>query len=155
MDERQQAFLGWLERLRAESHRLLSILEQERQVLRERDSQALLQVTKAKAAAVSKIDALLSQLPPSQDSKEVTVERLLQTLRLHGVGKAEALWREVRSLAQHCRELNEANGAMIALLQEQVRQALTVLFGHRRQQVCYTADGRSQIQPGERLLGKG
>ncbi|BCX87687.1 flagella synthesis protein FlgN [Methylomarinovum tepidoasis] len=154
MDERQQGFLAWLGRLEADIQQMQSLLEQECEVLRTRRLDELSSLAQAKQETVVRIDERLGQLPTASGPKETVIEQLFEALKLRGVPDAWGVWDRIRTATARCRELNEANGAMIALLNEQTRQALGILFGQRHQPVCYGADGQSRTESGARLLGE-
>lgn len=154
MDERQRGFLAWLSQLEADVQQMQTLLEQENEALRSRRVDELSLLAQVKQETAVRIDERLSQLPAASGPKEAMIEQLLEALKLHKVPEAWNLWERVRSTTARCRELNEANGATIALLHEQIRQAMGILFGHRRQPVCYGADGQSHTESGARLLGE-
>ncbi len=155
MDERQQGFLAWLGQLEAEVRQMHDLLIQEAEALQARRLDELTALAGAKQETAARIDARLDQLPATSEPKETVIEQLFEALKLRDVADAWQCWERIRETTVRCRQLNEANGAMIALLNEQTRQALGVLFGHRRQQVGYGADGRSRTESGARLLGEG
>jgi flagellar biosynthesis/type III secretory pathway chaperone len=124
-----------LEQLEVEAHNLQAILERERHALKERDFGALLAWVAEKEAAVARLEELLKPL------LEVPAWR------------EDPAWTRICRLAARCQELNEANGAAIALLQEHNRQALALVFARSRKLLSYGADGQVQVEAGERWLG--
>lgn len=153
MAEQQKIFTDWLGGLLAETRQLLSFLQQEKAALESRRLEELIALSQGKNAAATRINQMLAQFPDHQGPKSQLVEQLLASLGLQTDSSAAQSWAEIRQLTGQCRALNEANGAAIALLQEYNRQALTVLFGRRRQQVGYGADGQTMSNGDDRLLG--
>lgn len=151
-DERMQIRLHWLKQLEAETSSLYALLEHEQAALRERYLDGVMEVVARKNSAVARINALLDRLPQPSDLPATAIQALLAELQPEQGAEAQAVWTRIRHLAAQCRQLNEANGATIALLQEHNRQLLALVF-NRRQPLGYGADGQVQVQAGERLLG--
>lgn len=154
-DEHQQIWLQWLQRLEAETRSLCATLEHEQAALRERRLGVVMDLIAEKNSAVARINELLERLPRQSGVKEEAIQTLLAELELDQHTEAQAAWAQIRHLTAQCRQLNEANGATIALLQEYNRQSLALIFGRRRQRLSYGADGQVQAEAGERLLGAG
>jgi len=151
LNDRQRVFVTWLNRLEEETGRLHALLERESRVLRERKMDLLQELVGEKNERVERIEALLAQAPVQAGAEEGRVEGLICDLKLQDTPVA-GKWRRLRRRMEECRMLNEANGATIALLQEHNNRALVLLFGQRRDRVCYGADGRGLSDGGERLL---
>ncbi|MBN2701396.1 MAG: flagellar protein FlgN, partial [Methylothermaceae bacterium] len=98
------------------------------------------------------VDDLWGRLTGQPAGKDI-IPGWLADLASTGPAEIQAVWEEIRHLAWRCRELNESNGATIALLQEYNRKSLELVFGQRRQRVGYGADGQVQAEAGDRLLG--
>ncbi len=118
-----------LEQLEAQTRALLLTLEREREALKGRQFATLLELVAEKHAAVAKIEALFANC-----AAEVSQER----------------WGRICQLAAQCRELNEANGAAIALLYEHNRQALALLL--EQKPLAYRPDGRIHAEAGGKSL---
>ncbi|WP_317705298.1 flagellar protein FlgN [Methylomarinovum caldicuralii] len=131
-----------------------SLLEQEGEALRNRQLAELSLLAREKQETVARIDERLGQLPAVPGPKEAAIEQLFETLDLREVGEVQRVWVRVKETTARCRELNEVNGAMIALLNEQTRRSLGILLGQRFQQLCYRADGQSHTEAEARLLGE-
>ncbi len=151
LNERQSAFLDWLSRLLDETSRLQRVLEQERDVLLESKLESLQMLVEEKNTLVDRIESLLVQLPGNAEQKEDVLGEMIRALKLED-SQVVGLWQEVKRRMGECRTLNESNGATISLLQEYNQQALVLLFGHRRDRVCYGADGQSRSGDSDRLL---
>lgn len=150
-DEHRQIRLQWLKQLEAETQSLCVILEHERAVLRERRLDAVVDAVAEKNSAVARIDDLLKRLLGQSVPKQEAVQALLAGLEPDRCAEAQAVWARICRFTARCQELNEANGATIALLQEHNRRSLALLFG--RQRLGYRADGQMQAEADERLLG--
>lgn len=151
MNENQRILVEWLNRLAAEIQQLHGLLLHEQQCLLERRFVGLPELAEQKNARVSRIDAMLLQLSGQPQQLAWVVDQLIETLDLQG-GEMGDSWQRLKQRMEECRLLNETNGATIALLQEQNHRALELLFGQRRDRVCYGADGQGQTPGSERLL---
>ncbi|MFN3919499.1 MAG: flagellar export chaperone FlgN [Methylohalobius sp.] len=152
-DERWQIRLQWLKQLEAETGSLCALLEQEQAALRERCLDVVMDVVARKNSAVARINALLDDLPQQSDLQAAAIQALLTELPPERCAEAQAVWTRIRHWIARCQQLNEANGATIALLQEHNRQLLALVFNQRQQRLGYGADGQVQAETGERLLG--
>ncbi len=145
--------LQWLKQLEADTLSLHGALERERAALRERHLNALLDLVAEKSSVVARINALLEHLPRHSGLQADPVQAFVAELESDQRAEARRIWARICHLAAQCQELNEANGATIALLQEYNCQSLALVFGRRRQRLSYGADGQVQAEVGERLLG--
>ncbi len=152
-DERWQIRLQWLKQLEAETGSLCALLEHEQAALRERCLEVVMDVVTKKNVAVARINDLLDHLPQRFNLQAAAIQALLAELPPERCAEAQAVWARICHLTARCRQLNEANGATIALLQERNRQLLALMFNQRRQQLGYGSDGQVQAEAGERLLG--
>ncbi len=150
--DRASLLIQWLRQLHQSVAQLLDLLEQERECLQASNLEALVLVVDDKHAVVARIDQLMAQLSVRNQPLESVMEQSLAAL---SDPEADSLWQNIKDVIQRCRQLNEANGARIALLQEHNQQSLALLFGQRRQLVGYSADGRSQREDQNRLIGAG
>jgi flagellar biosynthesis/type III secretory pathway chaperone len=115
--EREIAALGVVE----------AALHDERQALETRDAAALLAATERKAAALAAAAGLTAGSGP-----------------LAGTGAAATgspRHAALRALVRRCRELNEANGALIRAQRQRVEGLLAVLTGGAATPATYQADG--------------
>ncbi|GAB4365217.1 MAG: hypothetical protein Kow0060_22560 [Methylohalobius crimeensis] len=152
MNELRPASVETLKELEAETRHLHAVLIRERAVLRDRQWEAVLELTAEKTASLARVDDLWGRLTGQPDGKDI-IPGWLADLTSTGPAEIQAVWEEIRRLARRCREMNESNGATIALLQEYNRKSLELVFGQRRQRVGYGADGQVQAEAGDRLLG--
>lgn len=143
-----QLRLQWLKQLEAEASSLYALLEHEQAALRERRLEAVMDLSAQKNLAAARLDHLLAQLPEG-----TSILAFLAEVGLDRHAEAQAAWTRVCHLAAQCRQLNEANGATIAVLQEHNRQLLAMLLGQNLQRFSYSADGQLQTEMQGRLLG--
>ncbi|GAB6067187.1 hypothetical protein JCM13664_05050 [Methylothermus subterraneus] len=148
------SLLQWLKRLEAETQNLGRVLEGEQAALKERNMGTLPEWVAEKNAAVDRINALLERLPQhsGRPQPSFTMQALIAELEGGRQAEAYALWRRIRRNTARCRQLNEANGAIIAVLQEHNRQLLGLLC-NQPPQLGYGADGRLVQADALRLLG--
>ncbi|GEM_PF-3043244 len=155
MDDKLQAFSAWLQQLSAETQRLQLLLEQERTALEARQAEALVSLSEEKGKTVTRMNELMLQLSGSAKVGEDFIQNILDALGLDEDSEVARQWREIRQMTSRCREMNEANGALISLLQESNRQIMSLFFGQRREQIDYGADGQARVNGDARLLGAG
>ena len=155
MDDKLEAFSAWLRHLTVETERLHSLLEQERAALEGRQVEALISLSEEKNKTVTQINELMVQLSGAPKAGEDFIESLFNALDVGEGSEIVRQWRRIQELTRRCREMNETNGALIALMQETNRQAMTLFFGQRREQVDYGADGQTRANSDARLLGAG
>jgi flagellar biosynthesis/type III secretory pathway chaperone len=118
--EREIAALGAVE----------AALRDERQALEARDAEALLAATARKAAVIAAAAELAAGHGPLDGA-------------MAGAAGAAAQGRDatLRALARRCRELNDANGALIRAQRQRVEGLLAVLTGGAAAPTTYQADG--------------
>lgn len=151
--ERRRIWLQWLQQLETETRSLCATLEREQAALRERRLGVVMDLIAEKNSAVARINDLLERLPRQSGLQAEAMQTLLAGLELDQHAEAQAAWAQLCHFTAQCRQLNEANGATIALLQEYNRQSLALIFGHRLKRLSYGADGQIQAEASERLLG--
>jgi flagella synthesis protein FlgN len=138
-----------LERDQQAADRLAELLEEERRLLETRQQDKLQQVIDEKAAAIDTLNyhakerATLLQslsLPPTLDGWDNFLQRNTQTLPLRDA------WYALSKKVEHCRELNEINGKLIARSQQTVNHLLTLMRGNTPTPSLYNAKGgQSQL----------
>ncbi len=129
------------------AQRLESALAGERTALEERDAAALHEAGAGKQDFLSRLDELDGQrrrlladhgYPADQGGVEAV---LADCTPAHPLG---ALWRELGAVADRCRDMNAANGAIVHLRRRQIGRALDVLRGAPEGTApVYGADGSS------------
>lgn len=152
-NERGQIGLQWLKQLEAETRSLCALLENEQAALRKRCLDVIMEVVAEKNLAVARINELLHHMPHQSDLQADFIQALLADLQPEWRAEAQATWKRICHLTARCRQLNEANGSTIAVLQEYNRRSLVLMLNQRRQQLGYRADGQVHTEAGARLLG--
>ncbi len=155
MDDKLQAFSAWLQQLSTETQRLQMLLARERTALEARQAEAMVSLSEEKGKTVTRINELMLQLSGSAKVGEDFIQNIFDALGIDENAKVARQWQEIRQMAYRCREMNEANGALIALMQESNRQIMSLFFGQRREQIDYGADGQTRANGDARLLGAG
>lgn len=126
---------------------LLGILRGEREVLKQRDMEALSRSGDAKHRVLAELDALdkdrlslaeLAGIPADREGFGDFLESLHQGdgIRLR--------WQRMVGLLEECRERNEANGRLVALQRSHVEKAQAALRGVDKQPSLYGPDGNRQ-----------
>ncbi|MCX8048204.1 MAG: flagellar protein FlgN [Methylohalobius sp.] len=142
--------IAWLKRLAVEVENLYAALERERDALKERYPEAIMEAVAEKNAMVERIQGLMMECSGWIDPRDPLM-RVFEDLEPNRHDQAMAIWAEVCHWAVRCRALNEANGAVIALLQEHNREALALFLD--REPFNYGADGQVRVEGSTRLLG--
>ena len=128
---------------------LSECLEQEAQSLKSRDAQAIKDIAGRKRTLVNTLNQhckhqqqLFKVLEIPIDKHKIT-EYLTHLESLSGDGvKLVEPWAALLEVAQHCRQLNETNGACVELLKQYSRNLLNILRGRNRNAaVTYGPDG--------------
>ena len=136
-----------------------ALLQTERACLLRADADALVQVTQQKSERVDR----LAELGAARS-------RHLQSLGLNPVPGARErwlgadvgaeaatlsrLWEELVASARKARDLNQANGALVAARLTHNQAALSALHTSARAQSLYGPDGQTNILSGQRELGQ-
>lgn len=129
----------------------ISILEQEREVLKQENVEALIDLAASKATQARQ----LQQLANSRASvlaqaglphNKAGIERLL-------AGSYGDIWQQYVALARQARDLNQDNGITATHRLASNHQALAALLAYSEQPMVYGPDGASRTRPGSRHLG--
>ncbi|MGB5623214.1 MAG: flagellar protein FlgN [Gammaproteobacteria bacterium] len=126
---------------------LLGILRDEREILKQRDMQALSRSGEAKHRVLAELDALdkdrlgLAELAGIPSDREGFGDFLES---LHQGDGIRLRWHRMVGLLEECRERNEANGRLVALQRSHVEKALAALRGVDKQPSLYGPDGNRQ-----------
>jgi flagella synthesis protein FlgN len=132
---------------------LLAILRTEREILKQRDMEALSRSGDAKHKVLAELDALdkdrlslaeLAGIPADREGFGDFLESLHQ-----GDG-VRVRWQRLVGLLEECQDRNESNGRLVALQRAHVEKALAALRGVDKQPNLYGPDG-SQRQAGTGL----
>lgn len=125
---------------------LLGLLEQENQLIRGGQAEALHQLQHSKNVMIEQLQSLgkqhqhlLSQLEIGADDSSLQ-HFLAQPDTPTEVGD---LWSKVRLTGQRCRYQNQINGAAIDLAMAAQVQGMEMLAGHQRRSNLYGADGKA------------
>lgn len=129
----------------------IAVLEQERQILSERDVEPLFALSEQKnhyarilQQAADTRTALLAQVGLKHD--KTGVETLLAS-------EDNPTWLNYLSTVNAARQLNQSNGKLLTERLSHNHQALAILMAHSDQPTVYGPDGAARTRPGSRLLG--
>ena len=137
------------------SRRLAELLEQENQALRKSEAEALEHILSAK-------EALLKELDDRVDRHGHILRRLGLPLGRAGTERLAhlagetcvAVWEALRETADRCREMNAANGGLLALTEVRVRQSLEVLRGRPDPAKTYGRGGQTRYSTHSHRIGE-
>ena len=125
---------------------LRAVLMRESEMLEVDDVDGLKVVTEQKHRQVESLDAigrqrkLLMDEMVGVDTSSYNIEELFATDE-----RIRSLWKELTADAQHCRELNLANGAIVDAFARHVTQTLSILQG---KQSATSVQGQTYDQTG-------
>lgn len=129
----------------------VSLLEQERDILKQENVEALQDLAVNKSGQARQLQqlsnsraAILAQAGLPHDKHGI--ERLL-------AGQHGEVWQKYLTLASQARELNQDNGVAVTHRLSANHQALAVLLAFSDQPMVYGPDGASRTRPGSRHLG--
>jgi flagella synthesis protein FlgN len=137
LDDALAAVLG---DMRQAVEQFAKALEDERQALDARDSDALDQAGSRKQAVLLQLEQLDGE------------RRQLRDARAAPSPTAETAWAGVVQALQRCQLLNQRNGSVVHQRLSQVRQALAVLTGHANQSELYGRSGELQASLRSKVL---
>ncbi len=139
------------------SRRLEALLQDERTALQTQNAGDLEAVAASKLDCVRNLDRLENERR-SLGSKagfeggESGMQALLGWC--DDGARLEGAWRELLQIADRCSQLNQSNGAIGRVRQEQLRSALAVLSGANHDNAVYDANGRDAGRIGQRELAR-
>lgn len=142
--DRQPELLGLLEQQIATTTTLLGLLKTERETLNTRDIEALSRNGDMKHRCLAELDALDADRRQLSELIGLPADRIGFDDFLNTLDERDPLrirWQRLVGLLEQCRELNEANGRLVALQRYHVQQALTVLRGADPAAMLYGPDG--------------
>jgi flagellar biosynthesis protein FlgN len=110
---------------------LVTLLEQERDALAQRDANSLLQVVAEKESSLAQLDSFASERASLLQQAGYSPDRdgFLAMLDGEPSGCLQERWQAVETLLKRCRQQNQINGKMLDISQVQTRQLLSVLLG--------------------------
>lgn len=134
----------------------IAVLQQEQELLKSGDTEALLPLIETKTRLANGLAAL-------SQARETHLARLGLAagrvgmdawLARHGNDTLKKAWQDLLKLAGEARSLNELNGKLIGLHMRHNQQAFTALMGATDRAMTYGPDGQQQTGLGGRILGK-
>ena len=144
-----------IEREAAEAARLLEALTSERSALAVNDSDGLTAATTEKTAVLGQLELiekdrrrLLQRVAVGATHAEMQsyVELLARSAETRPLSRVlHQHWRRLTTTLQQCRDLNLANGRIVAAMQTRVQQALNLLRGGRGTVATYGRTGSTQL----------
>lgn len=127
----------------------------ERRALTVVDDGALAQATARKATALAILEsAEIERRKKCRDIAPALPSDDMQALLAQFIGDGTATstttaivrsWQQLRTTLRQCRDVNEANGLVVATLHRQVQQALNLLRGGRGMVATYGPTGSTQL----------
>jgi flagellar biosynthesis/type III secretory pathway chaperone len=155
--ELQATFANILNIEMVQSQRLLELLHQEFELLKEPPSDALENLLEQKKQTLIEVEQCVTQHNQLLNSQGFTPDRKGTEAFLQQCTNSEPLtqqWAQFRSLLEQCQKQNELNGGAVQLNQHQVRQALDVLRGFTNNNKTYGPGGESRPTTSSKSLGK-
>ncbi len=134
---------GGLENQITALENLHTCLEDEHRALQSRDPEMLLAVTERKMACLGEANRIARQQRETESAEtSIVIDRDIDRRREH-----------LDTLTRTCRELNDANGALIRRQRVRVETTLRILRGDPAQTDVYSPTGQqSQNGPARRIL---
>ena len=134
------------------SRRLLDLLSQEEQILRQRSpAEELTLVAEGKKETILRMEEFSKQLAKLLSTENLTLHRDDMATYLN-IASAAGLptsvahdrWCEIIEVGKQCRDMNERNGAAIALLARYNHRMLAILRGQSQTATTYGPDGATR-----------
>lgn len=136
--------------------KLLISLEDERQALKDRDTDTLAQVIKDKSTSLLTLEQSSKQRTSwvAAEGPDTVVEQAwiahIKTLD----PKLEDNWLQFKGLLEDCRTHNEINGKMLARSRQVFKRVIAITRGQTDQQPLYTPKGNRGAGKGYHNLGE-
>jgi len=140
---------------------LLSALEAESVALQGRDADTLARATGQKNDALAKLEQLERQRREfcariGAGPGQADMDAWLST---YAAGSAEAAglrkrWSSLSLGLRRCREINQANGLVVASLQRRVQQALSLIRSGSAEPAVYGPSGGTAVNPPARAIAR-
>lgn len=136
---------------------LESALERESQALAGRDLEALNQAVSGKHQMAQSLEGLTREQTAllragGFDPDGPGMDRCLRTWDEEG--RMRPLWDRLQEVMARCRRLNQINGGVVTMQQQQVQQAIHVLRGEDSRTELYDPRGRSISSGASRSISK-
>lgn len=137
----------------AEMRKFVELLNSERKILLDHDTEGLLALSETKAQAANQLQEIGNNrrknlLSHNCDSMEAWLAQHAPS--------SMPLWQEIRSLAIEAQQLNATNGELIQIKMRNNQQTLGVLFNSAKSPAgVYGKDGQANINSAGRHLGSG
>ncbi|MEO1580420.1 MAG: flagellar protein FlgN [Pseudomonadota bacterium] len=157
--KRFDRILALLNETQRAAERLLNALYDERNALRDDDSDALSSCVSRKKMHLDALEKLghSRQAMLAADDVEDTMQGMTSYVRRNDRdGALEAVWSKVIALLSECREANNGNGIIIASQQKQKQEALRVMRGQdgTSDTETYNPDGKADTTGQYRALAE-
>lgn len=143
MDRLQSDFLNVLQQELGQLTRLESVLGQEHEALKRRDSDALLPLIKEKQTLVTAIEALGGELPALLKRAGHSNDKEAVLVFIDTAPQLRQQWDELEALLLRCQRQNQVNGVLLERGRWQTQQLLGILLGegNQRETELYNAKG--------------
>ena len=121
------------------AHELARLLDREASAIRERDAQALNEITPEKLQQLQGLEALEAERNHLDSFQQPSAADSPETSRL---------WQQVLDVIRVCDRKNQLNGAMLSLRQEHTQRALDLLADRDSTELVYSPDGSTTTSAG-------
>lgn len=136
--------------------KLLILLEDERQALIDRDTDALARIIKDKSSSLLALEQSSKQRTSwmTAEAPDTVVEHAWVNHLSALSPQLEPQWLQFKSLLDDCRTHNEVNGKMLARSRQVFKRVIAIARGQTDQQPLYTPKGGRGLGKGYHNLGE-
>ncbi len=138
------------------AERLAAAIDEERRTFGARDPAALERLTARKRELLQEMEQRVAshegflaarRLPPGRQGTESFMQALPPDAEEHG------LWRQLRQLAERCRDGNAVNGRIVTMNRVRVQRALELLRGGADSGRTYGREGEARLSARRQFIG--
>ena len=138
----------YLEKGIEQAQRLMSLLQDERNVLSTNDSSALENITNSKEQLAEAIQISTRQCgqylqKAGFGDNNQSLSEYIKTCSEPFSTKFESMWHNLQSILKQCQEENRINGKLINSSQRRIKQALSILQGQPVDEDLYGSGGKT------------
>ena len=136
---------------------LSQILNEEKDLLGTRNSDAIQLITKNKSALVQQIEGRAKQKAKLLASSGLGIKpgAVTQTLERLGDTELSELWKQSLEALKSCKDQNSVNGSIVSHTLQRTAKLMSIIRGQGNQTNLYGQKGKAKsMQGGNHILGK-
>lgn len=138
----------YLEEVAAQAEQLMSLLQEERDVISVSNGDALEAVTSSKEKLATAIQFNTRQCSQQLQqagfgNNDLSLSKYIDSCSEPYTSQFRSAWNDLQSVLKQCQEENRINGKLISSSQRQIKQALSIIQGKPVEEDLYGKSGKS------------